>query len=68
MNVQDTVPAGEDTTSAALIDAATAALARRNRDVPDLSHGVSSISNVGGVYRPMAAGSMSLAQPPVTLI
>src|ERR1700743_318569 len=35
MNVQDTVPAGEDSASAALIDAATTALARRNRDAPD---------------------------------
>jgi glutamate dehydrogenase len=35
MNVQDTVAAGEDYTSAALIDAAMTALARRNRDVPD---------------------------------
>jgi glutamate dehydrogenase len=35
MNVQDTVRAGEDYTSAALIDAATTALAKRNADVPD---------------------------------
>ena len=35
MNVQDTVRADEDFTSAALIDAAAAVLARRHRDVPD---------------------------------
>ena len=35
MNVQNTVRAGEDYTTAALIDAATKALAARDRGVPD---------------------------------